>query len=354
MFGQSPIEYYHAQRTWFSKPPNKIDFARYLIGQGADVNSTSDLGKTILVGAITNQNLDMVKLLVENGADVNATYRHWISNELICPLKIARFSPAISEYLISKGAVMAIDDRPDFWGRILKRFQFWSWKETVEQIITWDMERRYSPFKALAYDNGPTDFKLLYALPSRQSDCITIRTEGLCHRRVKTPFSLRYLRHTELMINLPKDWPLTAEALDDPRYNWPMRLLIDLAAHPKKHKSCYNEEIVIPFEPELAAESKFYGSLLWQDPFCLFNINFNFKKLSMLYVRPLYKEEADFYRDVDQPHYAKVKTLNEEEWLELTEVSPFLEAFDKHKVNTYFDVAIPGRINVITGKKPSH
>lgn len=77
----------------------------FLLASGADVNAKDDtFGKTALMYAIDNNDIEQIKLLIDNGADVNAK-----DNNGVTPLMLAKTAEQ-TELLIKKGAnVNAVD-----------------------------------------------------------------------------------------------------------------------------------------------------------------------------------------------------------------------------------------------------
>ena len=53
-----------------------LDIVKYLIDNGADVNLTTNIGLSSLYHSICNGHLDIVKYLIDNGANFNFTKRH--------------------------------------------------------------------------------------------------------------------------------------------------------------------------------------------------------------------------------------------------------------------------------------
>ena len=78
---------------------NNIDLVRFLLDNGANVNSGVLYKKTALGEAASNNKLDIVQLLIERGADVNA-------NDEQCKTAIERcaFSPKSAALLLAAGA----------------------------------------------------------------------------------------------------------------------------------------------------------------------------------------------------------------------------------------------------------
>ena len=52
-----------------------LEIVKYLVGIGANVNATNNVGETALIWASAQGNLELVKYLVVKGANVNAKNR---------------------------------------------------------------------------------------------------------------------------------------------------------------------------------------------------------------------------------------------------------------------------------------
>jgi Suppressor of fused protein (SUFU) len=68
---------------------------------------------------------------------------------------------------------------------------------------------------------------------------LTLVTCGMAQRAMTVPEGLEDYRHAELMIALPVDWPLDAEAWEDERWYWPIRLLKTLARLPHEYDTFF-------------------------------------------------------------------------------------------------------------------
>jgi hypothetical protein len=68
-------------------------------------------------------------------------------------------------------------------------------------------------------------------------DELALFTEGMSLRPMRVPKGCEEYRFAELVIYLPRDWPLTARALDDPKYFWPIEWLRHIARYPHEHKT---------------------------------------------------------------------------------------------------------------------
>lgn len=56
----------------FAISKNYVEFVKFLINMGVDVDARDDVGMTPLMWAAYYGNVEIAKLLLDNGADVNA------------------------------------------------------------------------------------------------------------------------------------------------------------------------------------------------------------------------------------------------------------------------------------------
>jgi ankyrin repeat protein len=62
--------------------PLALRFCAALLDAGADVNAPDTFGRTPLMYAALNGNLDIVTLLIDNGADIDLQYRHRTARDM--------------------------------------------------------------------------------------------------------------------------------------------------------------------------------------------------------------------------------------------------------------------------------
>ncbi len=93
--------------------------------------------------------------------------------------------------------------------------------------------------------------------PRRDRDFHTLVTSGMSERAMQTPDEIADRAHAELLLCLPRDWPLTTAAFADERWYWPIRWLKRLARLPHEYDTFLapghtipNGEPPVPFAPD--------------------------------------------------------------------------------------------------------
>jgi hypothetical protein len=154
--------------------------------------------------------------LVEHGANVNAV---WVD---VSPLSYA-VDLEIKAYLRSKGAKLPweLGVRPP----------------PREISIAAHYRHYYGKRKVL--DLSGTSFSGLPITIHRMRNPIwqVLGTEGMSSRPAPVPKGAEAYQFAELNMFLPLDWPLTADALNDPQWSWPVRWLSRLANSPVDERS---------------------------------------------------------------------------------------------------------------------
>ena len=102
-----------APPLWCASAAGHLKIVKYLVGKGANVNSTTKSNSTALRAACFDGHLDIVKFLVENSADIEIANRHGHTCLMIACYK---GHLAIAKYLIQKSADL---NRKSVKGRIL-------------------------------------------------------------------------------------------------------------------------------------------------------------------------------------------------------------------------------------------
>jgi hypothetical protein len=75
---------------------------------------------------------------------------------------------------------------------------------------------------------------LVLVKPNREYPWRRLVTSGMSDLPMDTPDD-GFPQRTELLVTLPRHWPLTTEALDDEQWHWPVRLAKHLARFPHKY-----------------------------------------------------------------------------------------------------------------------
>ena len=161
--------------------------------------------------------------------------------------------------------------------------------------------------------------------PYEEDEIKILITSGMSDRPMSNPEGLEGYNYAELMIFLPKDWPLTEEAIQDDENYWPIGELKYLARFPHIHKTWIWETHTIPNgdPPEpFSTNTKFCCSLLLP-PITLkeesweLEIDEN-KKIYFFAIVPIYEEEMNF----------KLKQG----------IEALLEKFDEFNINEIIDI----------------
>ena len=113
--------------------------------------------------------------------------------------------------------------------------------------------------------------------PKSPQGFLTLFTTGLSAKPMKVPPELAEHAFAELYMQLPGDWDFQSS---DPRYSWPIQLLLDLAAYPAENDAYFavpvttiaNGEPAKPLGPNvkftasaLLADEGFQRSKTWKD-----------------------------------------------------------------------------------------
>jgi hypothetical protein len=74
-----------------------------------------------------------------------------------------------------------------------------------------------------------------FVSPTDERPWYTLVTSGMAERPMTVPAGLEDARHAELVLALPRGWPLGGEAFEEERHYWPVRLLKTLARLPHEY-----------------------------------------------------------------------------------------------------------------------
>ena len=162
--------------------------------------------------------------------------------------------------------------------------------------------------------------------PTDQRPYYSLVTSGMSDIQMKAPDEYSELSYAELMLCLPKDWPLSKEAIQKEENYWPLRTLRYLARFPHAYDTWLWASHTIPNgdPPEPFAENTEFSGVLLMYP-RLFSQDFWKLRvfpnatIHFLSVLPLYKEEMEFKLD---------KGLD-----------PLLDRFEKTRVTELMDIS---------------
>lgn len=251
-----------------------------------------------MIAAVTKGRLDIVRLLVAHGADFNAV---WIDmNALSYAMMYNRRE--IVDYLRSVGAkepreLMAVKEPSQPQG----------------MLAHFEKHLGKSRDLALTEVAGGTPPLAIHAIDTAES--IVLFTVGMSDRPMSVPKGAEEYRYAELMIHLPKNWPLTPESLGEKRHAWPINWLRRIARHPFDHqtwlggKTCViaNGEPPKPLAPYtklsclfLLAESGEFGRSTLPDG----------RRVVVYSIYPIFTEERDLERSKGTAHLLRLFEQN--------------------------------------------
>jgi len=274
-----------------------IDAVRWLLNRGARVNCEINgaVRCFALTGAVRDGHFDVVKLLVEEGgADINAI---WADNNALS-FAIMYSQHEIADYLRSKGAKEPWELRgqtaPARVGGVLEHFEKHLGKPeplALRQIVPADPPIAIHAVK----------------LP----DQVVLFTCGMSDKPMTVPKGAEAYQFAELAIYLPPDWPLTAEALQDPNHSWPIEWLQRIAHYPHVNQTWLGGPVVVfsnddPPQP-LAPNTKMTCLMAIIEESDFGNCDLPDGRRVLVYsVYPLYTEERDLEQTEGAAHLVQL------------------------------------------------
>ena len=247
---------------------NQREIAEFLLGEGININSTQESNtETALDKSVSANNVEMSLWLIEHGSDVN------VGKALIRAAIIG--SIAITQLLLDHGAeVNRCVPTPKFakpmqnalgfalmYGKsdvaaLLRKHG----AMTIDEMATAgerqvDSEKNNMPHAEILdhlrkHLGELNDACLREVLPSAKVSInihvvprsnldgnLALMTTGMSDLPMKMPTGQEQFQYAELLIYLPPEWPLSAEAMRDPKLFWPIKWLKQLALYPHEHQT---------------------------------------------------------------------------------------------------------------------
>ncbi len=195
-----------------------LEAARCLLRAGARIQATtSECGGTIIAAA-TSGNTELVRLLLDRGADPGASYGSPPRNALSHAVMYGHTE--IADLLRSRGVTPPEDEsRTDV--------------VTPHAAIIQHFNEFAGPVASLSLiEIVPGSIAVsIHMVPAPvDGDPMLLFTTGMSDRPLNVPPDRDGDPYTELMFPIPGNWPISKEALADPRNRWPIDWLRQ-AAH---------------------------------------------------------------------------------------------------------------------------
>ena len=234
-----------------------VDAVQRMIAAGAllNVERDGDLLSVPLRTAVSYRQLEVVKTLVEAGAAVNGLW----NNRTNLSLAISKGYAEIADYLRSKGALMPAE----LVRRKIGIDPLSLRDETTEQFsLHFGFPNADSQHSLL-----PTETPVaVHVIPSNPNCSeITLFTNGLADRPMKTPAGKEEWSRSELFMQLPKDWKI--DQVDDPVWGWPFQWLREIAQLPARNNTWFGGKVCIIDLGELTPGLRFRGCFMHDQHF---------------------------------------------------------------------------------------
>jgi hypothetical protein len=277
-----------------------LNVVRWLLERGAKINFEipgypGESRCAPLTGAVFQGHLEVVKLLVEQGgANINALWGPYT------PLSYALMygQKEVEAYLRSKGALepwqLRGDKPPGGTDPILAHIEKHLGKPNPLAL------------REIVSSDPPIT---IHAVP--MSDRLALVTTGMSTQPMTVPPGGEEYRFAELLIYLPKDWPLADSSLRDPNHFWPIDWLRRIARYPHEHHTWLggpsaviaNDEPPQPLAPNTrltcllaTTEAGEFGSLSLPDG----------RRVVFYTLFPLYTEERDLEKEKGTAHLVRL------------------------------------------------
>ncbi|MEZ4363555.1 MAG: suppressor of fused domain protein [Kofleriaceae bacterium] len=140
----------------------------------------------------------------------------------------------------------------------------------------------------------------VHVIPPIDEPVITLFTTGMSDHLMTLPPEVSLPRRAELILRLPEGWPISEEALADPRTGWPFRWLRLLARIPHRYDSWLAPTHTIPNgdPPRPLTDDTKQCCMLTVPPICVEDaadvVSSPSGPIMLLSVMPIYEAEMRF------------------------------------------------------------
>ncbi|HMP80926.1 MAG TPA: suppressor of fused domain protein [Pirellulaceae bacterium] len=209
-----------------------INVVRWLLEQGVTLNFEyegypGERRCFALTGACLLGHLEVVKLLVEHGADVNALWYN------LTPLSHALMGGhrEIEAYLRSVGGKL-----PEELGVTTSTAAPSSCNQHEELVLAHIRRHFGKPRRLSLMPLVASDMPVKLVSVSKWTGQYLF-TVGMSNRKMNVPLGKEAYQFAELMMALPRSWPLNNKSLQDPRKAWPIEWMLRIAHFPFEHNT---------------------------------------------------------------------------------------------------------------------
>jgi hypothetical protein len=163
------------------------------------------------------------------------------------------------------------------------------------------VEKHLGPIKEILREGSdPTEIEILHVPPQETRPVRTLVTAGMSDKAMSVPSGKAQApRYIELMITLPRLWPLDAEARRNPRWRWPLDQLRSIAEIPRDTGRWvgWGETFTNGNPPQpLAPSTRLCGAVIVPSllvPEDFYELKIAAHSIAFFSVVPLYKEELE-------------------------------------------------------------
>jgi Suppressor of fused protein (SUFU) len=159
------------------------------------------------------------------------------------------------------------------------------------------IERHLGPVRESFCEGDDSRIEILHIPPQDKRPVRTLITCGMSDRPMNVPSGTNAPRYIELMMTLPRTWPLDDEARQDVQWNWPLQQLRSIAEMPQTEDRWvgWGETISNGNPPRpLAPSTKFCGAVIVPSllvPPDFYELKIAAHSIQFFSVLPLFAEE---------------------------------------------------------------